>query len=257
MEEGNKQKKSPVVTIVIIVIIVIGGGIGIYFATKGTDTNTTTNTNITNTTTNTTANTNTATVADPYADLMKYDNKIIEITSTDGKVQGQIGIKIDKTEEYPIIVVYFMKVKGSLPKSVAAATGSGEAYYYIANHAAAADVQKGTGTGALSAAFCNVDAMPDVLAMAQSRTVLLDIYQGCDAQYDPWHTTNVFYHAYATYYDSDTFDYDRVLSKDTLAIFDSAPFYKEKPEIGGYGVDNATVISQGEISAQYDLTYTE
>ena len=254
----QEKKSNKVILTVVIIVVVIGAAAGIYFATQGENENTNaTKTTTTNTATNTTANTSTVTETDPYADLMKYDNKVLTISSTDGKVTGQVAISIDKTQTMPITVVYFMKVDDSLAKSVAATSGAGAAYYYIANHTTADAINDGDGTGSLSEAFCNVDQMPDVLAMAQARSIDIDLYLGCDAQYDPWHSTNTFYHVYSNYFNSDTFNYDSIIGKDTLAVFDSAPFYTEDPEIGGWGADDEQVISEGEVAAQYDLIYTE
>ena len=257
MKLGNKKKfkRLTQTTIIGLALVLALTGAGCQ---KDTNTNKDPNVNAaSNANTNKVTNTNASSDTDPYADLMKYDNKVIDITSTDGKVKGQVGIKIDKTEAYPINVVYFLKVNDSLPKSVAEVTGAGETYYYIANHAAAANIQKGNGTGSLSAAFCNTDSTPDILALAESRDIDLDLYLGCDAQYDPWHSTSTFTHIYGNYYNSDTFNYDLVTAKDALAVFDTAQFYAEDPETGGFGADDATVIGQGSISAQYDLTFTE
>lgn len=254
---ANEAKKSPIIAIVV-AVVVIGAGIGAYFMLSGKETTTTTNQAANTAVTNTNqaaANTNAA-AADPYDDLMQYDGKTVEITSTDGKVTGSVAISIDQTQGRPIIAVYFMKVKDSLPKSIAA-TGGGASYYYIASHAAAANIRNGTGTGTFSEAFCNPEQMPDVLALAEARSIETELYRGCDAQYDPWHTTETFYHIYADYFDSSDFNYNLIIGKDTLAVFDTAPFYQEDPEIGGYNADDATVISQGEITTQYNLIYTD
>ncbi|MBU1075169.1 hypothetical protein KJ705_03750 [Patescibacteria group bacterium] len=249
---ADDTKKSPMITIVVGVVI-IGLAIGAYFLFSGKDTTNTTNQPAN---TNETA-VNTNTTVDPYADLKQYDGTTIDITSTDGKVVGQIGIKFDMTETYPISVIYFMKVNDSLPKSRAEVVAAGDAYYYITNHSAEANIRTGNGTGALSAAFCNTDQDPDVLAIAADRSISIELYEGCDAQYDPWHTTSTFYHLYGNYYDSDNFDYEMLTSRDTLAIFDSAAFYVEDTETGGYSADYETVISDGEITSQYSLIYTE
>jgi len=258
MEQQMQEKKSSKsILIVVIIVVVIGVAVGIYFFTQGENENTNTKiSTTTNTTTNSVADTN-ATTTDPYADLMQYDDKVIEISSSDGKVIGQAAISIDKMQTMPITVVYFMKVDDSLQKSVAAASGSGEAYYYIANHTSADKIKKGDGTGVLSGAFCNVSDMPDVLKLAQQRSVDIELYRGCDAQYDPWHTTETFFYRYASYYNNYTFDYDEIIGKDTLAIFDSAPYWEADEEIGGWGADDATVILQAEPTTTYSLIYTE
>ena len=248
--------KKPLI-IIIIVILVIGAGAGIYFFMQREETmNTATPTN-TNINTNTTGAINTNTEADPYADLMQYDDNIIGIASTDGKVIGLAAISIDTTQTMPISVVYFLKVDDTLPKSIAANVGAGESYYYIANHTTADKINEGNGTGTLSAAFCNTDDMPDILTLAQERSINIELYLGCDAQYDIWHTTTTFYHVYADYHNNYDFDYDEIIGNDTLAIFDEAPYYEADAETGGWDADNAAVISQATPTATYDLVYSD
>lgn len=255
-----KSNKS--ILIVIIIVVIIGAAVGVYFFTQNgnENTNVTTNTN-TATTTNTASATNTVTntagEADPYADLMKYDNKVVEISSSDGKVTGQLAISIDKTQEMPIAVVYFMKVADALPKSIAAAGGSGASYYYIANHTTAAAVNVGDGSGSFSVVFCNEGEMPNVLSLAQQRSIDIELYRGCDEQYVLDHTATSFYHVYSTFHNNYDFDYDAIVGQDTLAVFDTAPYYEADAETGGWGADNETVIAQAEPTVTYDLLYTE
>ncbi len=260
-EQPTQEKKSnKAILIVIVIIVLLAATLGIYLFTKGENenTNTATDTNTATTTNSSSAtNTNTTTEADPYADLMQYDEKIIGIASIDGKVTGLVAISIDKTQTMPIAVVNFLKVDDSLPKSVDAVSGSGEAYHYIASHTTADAINQGDGTGALSEAFCNVDDMPDILALAKERNIDIELYRGCDAQYDPWHSTQTFYHVYSSFYNNYTFDYDKIIGKDTLAIFDTAPYYEADEETGGWGADSATVIAQAEPTAMYDLVYAE
>ena len=255
---ADEQKKSPVL-IIVIVIVVLGIAIGVYFAMSGGEETSNTNTTTNTVTTNTATTTKTSTETDPYADLMQYDDKTIDITSADGKVTGQIAISIDKTQEMPITVVYFMRVDDALPQTIAA-TGGGASYYYIASHAQEADLRAGDGTGSLGAAFCNVDQIPDVLALAQERSISTDAYLGCDAQYEVGNSTETFYHIYSSYFNNYTWDYNNdVIGKDKLAVFDTAPFYEEEDFEGvqGWGADNETVIRDGEVTSQYDLIFTE
>ena len=264
MEEQQTQEKKSNKTlwIVIIIILLLGAAVAVYFATQNeedtsadTTTNTTSATNtVTNTVTNTTTNTNTE--ADPYADLMQYDDNIIGIASIDEKVIGLAAISIDTAQTMPISVAYFLKVDDSLPKSIAANVGAGASYYYIANHTASDAVNTGDGTGSLSAAFCNPDEMPEILGLAQQRSIDLELYQGCDAQYDVYHTTETFYQLYIEYYNNYTFDYDEIIGKDTLAVFDSAPYYEADSD-GGYGVDYDVVVAEAEPAATYDLVYAD
>ena len=254
-----QEKKSRKTTLIaVVILVVIGAAIGVYFITQNENgnTNTTTTTN-TMSAANTASVTNTNSETDPYANLMQYDDKIIGIASIGGKVTGLAAISIDTAQTMPIAVVYFLKVDDPLPKSVAANVGAGESYHYIANHATSDAINVGTGTGVLSEAFCNSSEMPDVLALAQERSIGLELYRGCDAQYDPWHTTETFYHLYIDYYNNYTFNYDEIVGKDTLSVFDSAPYYEADEEIGGWNADAETVITQAEPAATYNLVYAE
>ncbi len=255
-EQIQPKKTNKMVLIIIAIITVIAVLIAVYFLTQDNEETTNTNTTpITNTTstTNTVANANT----DLYADLMQYDNNIIGIASIDGKVTGLAAISIDITQTMPIAVVYFLKVDDSLPKSVAANMGASASYYYIANHTTADAINEGNGTGVLSEAFCNPDEMPDILALAQEHSINLELYRGCDAQYDVYHTTETFYHLYIEYYNNYDFDYDTIIGKDTLAVFDTAPYYVADATTGGYNADAATVISQADPTVTYDLVYSD
>lgn len=257
MEDQPMQDKKSNKTLVavIIVIVVLGAAAAVYFFTQSEETTNTATTTNTAPATNTVTNTNTG--ADPYADLMQYDDKIIGIASIDGKVTGLAAISIDTTQTMPISVVYFLKVDDALPKSVAANLGAGESYYYIANHTTADKINEGDGTGTLSAAFCNTDEMPEILSLAQQRSIDLELYRGCDAQYDIYHMTETFYHLYIDYYNNYTFDYDDIVGKDTLAVFDTAPYYEADAETGGWGADDDVVIAQAEPTATYYLLYAE
>lgn len=246
---GDERKKSPVL-IIVIVFVVVGVAIGVYFALNNAES--------TETNTNTISNTNTSTEVDPYADLMKYDDKVIDISSVDGTLEGKIAISIDLTQEYPINVLHFIKITESLPQT--AIGSSGLSYYYIANHTQTGNLRTGEGTGGLGAAFCNPDQMPDVLTMAQQRSIDADIYYGCDDQYDPWHTTDVFFNVYGSYYNHETWDYEiSVIGRDKFAVYQSGPFHYEYTEQGvqGWMVDNDQVIKEAEILVSYDLIYTE
>jgi hypothetical protein len=247
MENALPQKKSFLVWIIIIIVLLVAAGVIYFFATKKGET---ANTNTAENTTNT-AVTNTNNTADPYAALMQYDGRVVNIASTDGKVTGKLAIAYRAGEEMPMQVVYFLKVDDALPKE--ATSFSGASYFYVANHTTAANVRTGEGTGVLSAITCNPDQMPDVLSLARAGSVTVTTYDGCVNQYEVNASTTSFYQVYSDYYNQYDFDYDKIIKKDTLTIFNSAPFYTAV----GAAPDQATVISQAEIAKQYTLTYSE
>jgi len=248
-QQPAQGKKSGGMLVLIIVVVLMFAGVGVwYFMSKNEQTNT-------NAVSNTNAATNRAnTASDPYAAFMQYDNKVVTIASSNGKVTGKMAIAIRKTEEMPIQVVYFLKVKDTLEKK--ATSFGGASYDYIANHAAAADVRKGDGTGVLSPAFCNTDQMPDVLAMARSGSADVTTYAGCSAQYEVGATTDTFYHVYSVYYNAYTFSYDELVALDTFAVFDGSPYY-ESSTGGSYRLNAERTVQEGMITKSYALTYTE
>ena len=248
MPEEKKSKKTLI--IIIVLIIVVGGGIGLYFAFfSGGEKNVNT---VSNTTT---ANTNAE--VDPYADLMKYDGVIYKVTSSGGRVDGRVGIKIDKTWEYPIHVAYFFKIVDDLPKK--STDYFGESYNYIGSYCTEETMREGDGTGSVSPIFCNTDTMVDVLELTSDLSSGTDVYLGCDDQLDPWHSTDTFTHSFNHYYNNETFDFDELMSNDKLVVYDTTPFYYEEVIEGvtGYNFDDEQVISEGEVQASYDLEYTE
>ncbi|PIY97156.1 MAG: hypothetical protein COY66_00930 [Candidatus Kerfeldbacteria bacterium CG_4_10_14_0_8_um_filter_42_10] len=252
MEEKqlNSKKSNKIALIIIVAVVVIGAGIGIYYATKNQNTNGSSNANAT--VNKTTVKTN----ADPYADLMQYDGKVVSISSTDGKVTGRIAIAYRAGEQMPMQVVYFLKVKDTFPKK--ATSFAGESYNYIANHDISANIRTGDGTGVLSAIYCHADQMPDVLSVAKTGSADVQTYTGCAGQYDVYASTDTFYQIYAEYYNNYDFDYNKLISKDALAVFDTSSFYvADASTPGGYSYNRAQVISQGEVIKQYSLTYQE
>ncbi|MFH1207418.1 MAG: hypothetical protein V1668_02315 [Patescibacteria group bacterium] len=252
--QPTQEKKSNKTLLIIIafLVVMIGAGAAIYFSTQDTNENANTTTNTKTNTTNSTAASNIA--ADPYASLKQYDGKVINISSADGKVKGQAVIAFQMSEAMPIQVVYFLKVTDTLPMS--RANVGGDSYYYIANHAEAANVRTGQGTGLLNPVRCNKDQMPDLTALAKTRATDVATYTGCSSQYDLSVATDTFYQIYSDYYNNYTFSYDKIVGKDTLAVFDSAPFHTTNSTTGASTADNSQVISQSAVAAQYTLTYS-
>jgi len=249
--QKNPPKKSSLLWIAVL-IIALAAGVAVYFIVTSGQENKETNTNTA--AVNGTAASNVTAKADPYAALQAYNGKVVTIASTDGKVSGRMAIYFNLAEQMPIQVVYFLKVKDALPKK--ASSLGGELYNYIANHDQASEIRQGEGTGVLSAAFCNLDQTPDVLAIAQSGDYNVTTYGGCSAQYEVGASTDTFFHIYVDYYNSYTFNYSLLKAKDTFAIFDASPFYTPNAETG-FDLDEARVIQEGTISAQYALTYSE
>lgn len=62
---------------------------------------------------------------DPFANFKQYDNKIVNISSADGKVKGQIGFKLgyDESGKYPMIrTSTFLLINEVLPQKNAQRT---------------------------------------------------------------------------------------------------------------------------------------
>lgn len=250
MSEEKKSNKS--IIIIVVIVVVIGGAIGAYFGLKGGHKTSNTNTTATKNT-NTKANTNSD--ADPYASLMKYNNKIYTITSTDGKVSGRIGIKINTAWEMPIHAAYFFKIKDNLPKK--ATSFGGASYHYLGNNATAATLRQGSGTGTITPIYCNKDTMVNILDVVDNFSGPTEVYLNCDERSDPLASTDTFSHSSLYYYNKDNFSENGLFKNNKLAVFDGSPYYYEDATTGGYQLNSAKTISEGEITASYDLVFSE
>ncbi|MDZ7798666.1 MAG: hypothetical protein U5L76_03550 [Patescibacteria group bacterium] len=249
----NNKKSSKLIVIIIVVILVILGAMGVYFVlNKSEESNTNTNTSITN---NSIANTNNT--SDPYASLMKYDGSTWSVTSSDGKVDGRVGIKINKEWDYPIHVAYFYKVNDNLPKSEPTQVDLSSGYYYMANNVEKEKAGSEGMAGTFLDIYCNKETMVDILAMTSGLSEATDVYLDCPEIREPFKTTSTFYQAYGLHYNDQTFDINNVLKRDLLEVYDSAAFYKEDSETGGWGADDSEVIANSDPVVSYDLIFTE
>lgn len=254
MPDPAQPKKSSLTWIIVLAVIIVAGA-AVYFAfgNKPETTNTNTKAN-TNTVGNANVAANANTNVNSGVDLAQYDGKIVNIASIDGKVTGQLAMAYRPAEPMPLQVVSFLKVKDDLPKTAIATGGTG--YQYIASHAPAAAIRT-SDRGVLSAVFCNASQMPDILALAQTGSVTVDTYGGCADQYSFTALTDTFYNIYSEYYNQYDFDYSRLLGKDTLALFDSGPYWKPDLTTGGSAYDIDEVLADAAVARQYTLTYSE
>lgn len=250
MENGQSNK---LLVVIIVVIVVIVGAIGVYFVlnkSEESDTNANSSSSA-----NSMANTNST--SDPYTDLMKYDGQTWQVTSSDNKVEGRVGIKINKEWDYPIHVAYFYKVNDNLPKSEPTQVDLSSDYYYVSNNVAKEKAGSEGMASTFSHIYCNKETMVDILAMTDNLSDATDIYLDCAERLEPFKSTSTFYFSYGLHYNDQTFDINNILKRNLLEIYNSAPFYKKDIETGGWGADDSEVINGSEPVITYNLNFKE
>lgn len=250
----NDQRLATSMTIavfvVIIIVVIVGGA---YFLLKEDTTD-----NDTSMATNTTA-TNDVGAKDPLAAVREYDGKILTVASTDGKVSGEVGIKLYEGTDTPVHTATFLKITDSLPQSIAP-TGGGASYYLLGNHTTVDGSRDGY-DGTVSSVHCNQDFVPNIMDLTEDLSDPTDPFVSCMANIEyVAGETDTFYLTYSRYDTANTFDYDALFNQTQLEVFDEAPFYEEQEVVDGYpsyGADTNTVVARGDIVAAYTLMVTE
>ncbi|MFH0853666.1 MAG: hypothetical protein V1853_04660 [bacterium] len=254
--------------IVIIVVIIIGIGAVIYFMGCDSDTNTN---NSTVTTTNTsTVNTIPAQnsnqeIAAPVATANQYDGQTINISSTDGKIEGLAGVKYTEFEgdEY-ILVGFFFKIHDAFSqksRNIGSTT-----YSLVANHIKSTEtrVNDGTvtkGTNMLGGIYCEKDFVPDIFEITAGNSYDQTIgYIDCTwGTNEAWADTDSFYYLYTKAYSIDTFTLEDIYELNKLEIYDGSQHWVKEVVDGldSAGLDTAAAYASAPIVATYTLEYEE
>ena len=196
---------------------------------------------------------------DPLAGLEQYDNKIVEFSSTDGKINGQIGIKLDDSGEYPLVkTVTFLKINDSLPQKQDAYENSG---YHYAAHLAAEENVRSNHDGQIGATWCNKGESVDVLSSFDSLTDATLKYSECMTDPNSYqYTTETFHHIFASYFLASQFDYQTdILNRNKYYVFDYNDYIYEETYEGGYkgwGPNLDQDLAELPIVRTYDIEYS-
>jgi hypothetical protein len=223
-------------------------------STANLDINAATNSNI-----NTAVkNTNAAHTNDPFKDVRQYDNKIVNFTSTDGKIKGQIGFKLgyDESGKYPMAKTStFLLINDALPQKK---DNNGYSGYYYIGHLSKAGEERSDNNGNVSGAFCNKDKMIDALEAIDNFTTATNIYSDCLGPMGSFdQTTETFFHHFTSYYLLNEFDYNGIVAKNKFSIIDYSPYMVKSTEYEGFTPNLDQATAEGPIERSYEIKYSE
>lgn len=246
--------------ILVIVVVIAGAAIAFYFAGRDTDTNTnntavTTNSNTTPVSNANQETTNSATIVN------QYDGKVLNISSTDGKIEGLAGIKIAEIDgtEY-VKVGFFFKIKDAFSQTPTNLRASTQ-YSLLGGHVKIGETRVDDGTGTIGAIYCNKDIMPDALEIASGNfdDQTLRYIECTYGTTDAWADTDTFYHVYSTAFGASVFTLDDIYELNKLEIYDGSQYWVEEIIEGleSEGLDDDAAVANGPILATYTLEYEE
>ncbi|MFH1509493.1 MAG: hypothetical protein ABIE68_04980 [bacterium] len=253
------MNKKSIIIIILIIVLAIGG----YLIWKFTQDSIGDEDTKTEKTINSEEKTKTSNAGE-CAEVEKYNGTILDISSTSGKLEGQIGIVIDEESEVdgealpPVKIIYALRIDEALPQKQAS-NDVGLGYHYIGSLKTKG--QSGTySSGSIGGAYCNKSGLPDPIAVADNLDSAFDYYRSCLPPVGSYGmTTETFYNTHAEYRSCDEFDYDALFNKDQFDIIDVSPFYYQENSEGyeSWGIDEAKALEEGEIEATYKISVTE
>lgn len=256
-------KKSSLIILVAMALALVLTG-----ASCSKDTNTNQAQEKTNTTqdTNQKANTNQQPIANTNTDndtsdsAKEYDGKIVDFSSTDRKVTGQVGLKYDATGEYPLIkTVTFLKINDPLPQKTDAFGNSG---YHYAGHLTSEANARSDHDGQIGETWCNKGEGVEVLNAFDSLTESTLKYSECMTDPTAYqYTTEIFHHIFSSVFLANQFDLQKdVLSRNKYYVFDYTDYIYEETYEGGYqswGPNLDQDLAELPIVRTYDIEYSE
>lgn len=259
-------KKSTIIILIILIVILIMAGVLVF---KGTGCKKTTNTN--QETTKTNLNTNSAVKNtngtapkgnvnsnDPLANFQQYDNKVVDISSRDGKVKGRIGFKLgyDESGKYPMIkTATFLLINEALPQKK---DNQGFTGYYYIGHLSKAGEERSDNHGNVSGAFCNKDQMIDVIAAIDDFASATNIYSDCLGPMGSFdQTTETFFHHFNSYYLLNEFNYNDIIAENKFSVIDFSQYMTIANEYNGFSPNTDLATAEGPIEKTYDIEYSK
>lgn len=196
------------------------------------------------------------------SELKKYDKKIVKVQSSDGKVQGTIGLEYTKGKNsdylyanYNLFITDTLKVNGKcLPPDAPGfemGCGSNVTYEY-ANNLVRSDVESDNGEGSLSRVYCNQGKMPE------------DPFGTSSANYDPSacnnpvsssEPTNNFIANFGSSFSS----YEDILAANVFELYDSSNFWEvlsRDGDVTNYTNNTDKAVVGGEKIKTYNLKFS-
>jgi len=188
---------------------------------------------------------------DSQSELSKYDGKVYQIKSADGKVEGQLGFKLEDFDGDPVLATgYLIMINDDLPLRQ---TSAGfEEYSYAAHLTNSESDPRLADDGEIGAVVCNKDQRVNIMDAIDDSSIT-DMYFDCKTMFEP---TSTFYLLFTRYNTAEAFDIDTILAQNKLYLFDTADYWVET-EDGGMGVDHEVALESAPIAREYDIEITE
>ena len=225
--------------------------VGASCSDTATNTNqTTTNETVSeNENTNETSETNTNTGNDAVAAMKAMSGEVYTITSTDGKVTGQLGFNYEEYEGTPLLyTAVFLKIKDNY-------SSGGGTYPYV-SHLTTEGNETSDHDGSIAPRFCRDDLVINILDSFDDFMETTQPYSDCaqelgteTAFMDPLFYTNHFTQAYSQS------NYLEALEQNKYVIFDGTGI-NTQDEYSEY-MDVDRVPEEGAIYKTYTLTYSQ
>lgn len=185
-----------------------------------------------------------------YDELLRYDKKVINITSTDGKLVGTAGFSLKKdSKNKPYLDTYYnLIINDALPKNGNLANNGiqlGYGYDYVNN---LVDPSLDSGEGDLSSIFCNKDLVisnPYVSASPQ---------YSCNGINTANMTTEKFIASFSRWYRS----YEEFSIRNAFELYDSSAYWVEEKgsdNTSSWSVDDDKAVGEGQKIRSYTLQF--
>lgn len=191
--------------------------------------------------------------------FQQYHNKILTIASTDGKLKGEIGIKVEELEGgYPLIkTATFLMINDELPLKT---TSNGTEMYSYFGNLTTADQARSDDTGNVNPAWCAKNETIDILDSIDNFATATNKYLLCrGAMAMINEPTSVFFNHFTRTYTQYEFNYEQILNQNKFYVFDASSYWPtDAGSTGNYsGPDLDTAVSTASIAAEYDVVVSE
>jgi hypothetical protein len=179
------------------------------------------------------------------SDLTQYDGRILKVSSSDGKVTGQVGIKVTAvsgksrlTASYNLLINQAFAVNKS--------TANGSDYQYIGDLVKPDSL--GDAEGSVSAIYCNKD-----VSTTEPFTISYSHNNNCPA-FNAGGATGTF----AWQFQPNFASYAELLAATQADIYSGAGAWEQDPDDASVTTMNDDLaVSQGNKVASFTLMYTE
>lgn len=179
-------------------------------------------------------------------DLAQYDSTVLTVGSTDGKVKGQVGIKVKTNSSGGayLSATYTLLINEALPKNKTGANGFD--YQYVGDMVQATSPTDAEGS--VTGIYCNKDVVTtDPFSLTYSHN------QNCPA-FNAGGATSTFIWQFSQNFAS----YAELLATTQIDLYSGAEAWEQDPDDANTSTMNDDkALSQGSKAASFVLTFTE